>query len=144
MNTGLNSYRNRGSQNAYQPYGGWGAEDYGDGYGGLATGDGTYDTSTFDTFDYNQPLAQSDYTKNFINDQQGGSGIWGTNMSGKDMFQAGFGAMNAGLGVLNYRENKKFNKARIKGLKENIAASQEQRQQRRDFLSGTQNAFGSR
>jgi hypothetical protein len=63
--------------------------------------------------------------------------------TGKDMVSAGIGAGQLGLGLLNYRNNKDFNKKRMSALDENIAASKEQRQQRRNFLSNTRSAFGA-
>ncbi len=98
---------------------------------------GMENTMQQDTMDFSglMPDSSAGYGQN-----QGGN----TGMSGKDMFGVGFGAMNAGLGLANYFENKKFNKSRIKGIDENIKASKEQRQQRRDFRSNTKNAFGVR
>jgi len=97
------------------------------------------------TVDANQELAEGMYNTDVMGNVVDNN--WWDNatgdMTGKDMFGAGFGMANVGLGILNYRDNKKFNKARISGINENIAASREQRQQRRSFLSGTNSAFGA-
>jgi len=68
------------------------------------------------------------------------SGDW----TGKDMLGAGLGITQGVLGVANYFENKKLRKTQMAGINENIAASKEQRKNRRSFISGANSSFGAR
>lgn len=70
----------------------------------------------------------------------GDGGLFST-LSTNDMIDGIGGIGQLGLGLMNYFENKKFNKARIAGLQENIAASRYARERHRAVSTHNDRAF---
>ena len=108
-------------------------------------GYGDYDYDSIDPYDdmmgYQDPMkynSGSSYDK--------GSGLLNQGSSdwtSKNMVGAGLGTTQAILGVANYFDNKKYRKKQMKGIDENIAASMEQRANRRTFIGNTNKSFGA-
>ena len=73
-----------------------------------------------------------------------GGGKSSLDWTGKDMVGVGLGVGQLGLGILNYRANRDMQKTQMAGINENIAASKEQRKNRRTFIGSTNSAFGAR
>ncbi len=55
--------------------------------------------------------------------------------TGKDYINTGLGVTQGAMGLLNYRQNKKFNEKRINALDEQIASSQYARGRHQQFVS---------
>ena len=61
--------------------------------------------------------------------------------SGKDMLDGALGVGQMGLGLMNYFQNKDMNKARMKGLNEQIKSSKYARNRHNEFVGNTRGAF---
>ena len=116
----LGGYRPKGYYNESIDYSGYGNDGHDTGF--------DYGTNIDTNFDMSirQP-------------ELGGSGL---DWRAKDYISAGLGGLQGITGLLNYRENKKFNKARISGLNEQIASSKYARGAHQNFVSNTNKSFG--
>jgi len=104
---------------------------------GMNTNDGLYTSYS------NNGFMPTTNTNGYTPDVGSGTGGLFDNWSGQDMVGGAMGIANVGLGLANFFENKDFNKARVKGINEQIKNSKYTRNRHKEFVGNTRSAFGA-
>ncbi len=98
-------------------------------------------------YSYNSGYNADDYTDSFGLPDYGSDGSspetggFFDSLSNKDMIAGGMGVAQTALGLGNYLENRKFNKARINALDEQITSSKYARGRHQQFVGNTKQSF---